>query len=76
MTDFPSPNFNVDLTGQVALVTGTTSGLGRRFAIVLAKAGAKVSPKAATARSISMVSYGTPSRRAQASASSRLSRLV
>ena len=42
MTDFPTPNFNVDLTGQVALVTGTTSGLGRRFAIVLAKAGAKV----------------------------------
>ncbi|MCX7065140.1 MAG: SDR family NAD(P)-dependent oxidoreductase, partial [Proteobacteria bacterium] len=42
MTDFPTPNFNVDLTGQVALVTGTTSGLGRRFAIVLAKCGAKV----------------------------------
>ncbi len=42
MTDFPTPNFNIDLTGQVALVTGTTSGLGRRFAIVLAKAGAKV----------------------------------
>ncbi len=42
MADFPTPNFNVDLTGQVALVTGTTSGLGRRFAIVLAKAGAKV----------------------------------
>ncbi len=42
MADFPTPNFNVDLTGQVALVTGTTSGLGRRFAIVLAKAGARV----------------------------------
>jgi len=42
MTAFPTPNFNVDLTGQVALVTGTTSGLGRRFAIVLAKAGARV----------------------------------
>jgi len=42
MTDFPTPNFSIDLTGQVALVTGTTSGLGRRFAIVLAKAGAKV----------------------------------
>jgi NAD(P)-dependent dehydrogenase (short-subunit alcohol dehydrogenase family) len=39
---FPTPNFSTDLTGQVALVTGTTSGLGRRFAIVLAKAGAKV----------------------------------
>src|SRR5262245_2648721 len=42
MTDFPTPNFTTDLTGQVALVTGTTSGLGRRFAIVLAKCGAKV----------------------------------
>ena len=47
MTNFPTPNFSTDLTGQVALVTGTTSGLGRRFAVVLAKAGAKV---AATGR--------------------------
>jgi NAD(P)-dependent dehydrogenase (short-subunit alcohol dehydrogenase family) len=31
-----------DLTGDVAFVTGTTSGLGRRFAKVLAGAGAKV----------------------------------
>ena len=28
MTDFALPNFTTDLTGQVALVTGTTSGLG------------------------------------------------
>lgn len=42
MSDFPNPNFSIDLTGQVALVTGTTSGLGRRFAQVLAKCGAKV----------------------------------
>lgn len=42
MTDFPLPNVSTDLTGQVALVTGTTSGLGRRFAQVLAKAGARV----------------------------------
>ncbi len=31
-----------DLTGKTALVTGATSGLGRRFALVLAKAGARV----------------------------------
>jgi NAD(P)-dependent dehydrogenase (short-subunit alcohol dehydrogenase family) len=42
MSDFPIPNNSSDLTGQVALVTGTTSGLGWRFARVLAKAGAKV----------------------------------
>ncbi len=42
MTEFPTPNNDWDLTGQVALVTGTTSGLGWRFATVLAKAGAKV----------------------------------
>ena len=42
MTDFPTPNVSNDLTGHVALVTGNTSGLGRRFAIVLAACGAKV----------------------------------
>ena len=35
----PAPQ---DLTGKVAIVTGTTSGLGRRFAQVLANAGAAV----------------------------------
>jgi NAD(P)-dependent dehydrogenase (short-subunit alcohol dehydrogenase family) len=39
---YPNPNVSTDLSGQVALVTGTTSGLGRRFAQVLAKCGAKV----------------------------------
>ena len=42
MAEFPLPNINNDLTGQVALVTGTTAGLGRRFAQVLAASGAKV----------------------------------
>ena len=42
MTDYSLPNTSQDLAGQVALVTGTTSGLGWRFAQVLAAAGAKV----------------------------------
>jgi NAD(P)-dependent dehydrogenase (short-subunit alcohol dehydrogenase family) len=39
---FPLPNVSHDLGGQVALVTGATSGLGRRFAHTLAAAGAHV----------------------------------
>ncbi len=31
-----------DLKGKVAIVTGASSGLGRRFALTLARAGAKV----------------------------------
>ena len=39
---YPTPNFTTDLTGQVALVTGASSGLGVRFAKTLARCGAKV----------------------------------
>lgn len=40
--EHPLPNFTTDLGGQVAIVTGATSGLGWRFARVLAAAGATV----------------------------------
>ncbi|WP_310496808.1 SDR family NAD(P)-dependent oxidoreductase [Sandarakinorhabdus sp.] len=39
---YPLPNAAHDLSGQVALVTGASSGLGARFARVLAAAGAHV----------------------------------
>ena len=42
MSEYPLPNVSTDLSGQVAFVTGTTSGLGKRFAKVLAACGAKV----------------------------------
>lgn len=42
MSTFPLPYASTELTGQVALVTGATSGLGRRFALTLAAAGAAV----------------------------------
>ena len=42
MGDFPLPNVSHDLSGQVALVTGASSGLGHRFAKVLAAAGSRV----------------------------------
>ena len=39
---YPLPNASTDLTGKVAVVTGASSGLGLRFAKVLASHGAKV----------------------------------
>ncbi len=39
---FSLPNISTDLSGQTALVTGASSGLGLRFAKVLASCGAKV----------------------------------
>lgn len=42
IADFPLPYASTDLNGEVALVTGATSGLGRRFARTLAAAGASV----------------------------------
>lgn len=39
---YPLPNISTDLSGQTAFVTGASSGLGNRFARVLAAAGAQV----------------------------------
>lgn len=42
MTEYSLPNLSNDLSGRVALVTGASSGLGYRFAQVIAACGAKV----------------------------------
>src|SRR5512145_2234752 len=44
-----------DLSGQAALVTGASGGLGRHFALVLARAGAKVALAARRAEALDAV---------------------
>ena len=52
---YPTPNFSIDLTGQTALVTGASSGLGLRFAKTLAAAGAKVALAARRVEKLELV---------------------
>ena len=42
MSDTPNRRIQVDLSGQTALVTGASRGIGKAIAIALGKAGAKV----------------------------------
>jgi len=49
-----------DLTGRVALVTGASSGIGRRMALVLAAAGARVAVTARRADRLDTLSASSP----------------
>ena len=42
MSAFKNPNFSLDLTGQVALITGSSKGMGKAMAAALAEHGSKV----------------------------------
>src|SRR6476660_393833 len=57
-TAMPQPNNRFDLAGRTALVTGASSGLGRRFAQVLAENGAAVALVARRADRLAEVAAG------------------
>ena len=52
------PNFSLDLSSEVALVTGATSGLGTRFAQILARCGARVAITGRRADRLEQVAAG------------------
>src|SRR5437762_9538249 len=53
MADNPYSSLKVDLSGQTAIVTGASQGLGKAIASALAAAGAKVACIARTADKLS-----------------------